>query len=147
MSSYRVTAPCLVHVPVRTATGPALGTVYAGDVLPGGVPEEKIRFWLDGGMIEEIEAADEPESGGPEVAKGQGPEPGQAPGRQPGVEVDPDPDVPAPSVTAGITPPPTGGAGSGKEAWVDYAVARGFTREDAEGMTRDDLIKALKPAE
>lgn len=150
MTQYRVTAPCLVHVPFDTPQGRQLGTLYAGAVLPDSAPNDKVKFWLDGGMIEEVktaepEPAQEPESKGPEVSKSQGPDP--VPARQPGVEVDPDPDVPVPSVLTGRTPPPESGPGSGKAAWVDYAVAKGKDRAEAEGMSRDDLIKALKPAE
>lgn len=117
MTQYKVTAPCLVHVPVMTATGPALGTVYAGDVLPQNVPEEKVRFWLDGGMIASVGEAPIPE---PEKA----PEPG-----------------------SGTAPkmPPENGPGSGKEAWAAYAVASGtLSREDAEGMSKTDLVRAVK---
>lgn len=31
-----------------------------------------------------------------------------------------------------------------KARWVDYAVARGMDRDDAEGMTRDELATALR---
>ncbi|MGI5423065.1 hypothetical protein [Actinomadura luteofluorescens] len=130
MTKYVVTAPCLVHVPFDTPQGRQLGTLYTGAVVPESAPKEKIQFWLDGGMIRKVEAAPEPEQteepGSPEVSKSQGP-------------------TPAPE--GDLAPPPTGGAGSGKDAWVDYAVKRGFTREEAEGMSRDDLIKVLKPAE
>lgn len=146
MTQYKVTAPCLVHVPFHTPQGKQLGTLYAEALLPDSVPEEKVQFWLDAGMIAPVGAAVEAEpDSGPEVAKSQGPEP--APARQPEVEVDPDPDVPPPSVLTGRTPPPESGPGSGKAAWVDYAVARDMDRAEAEGMSRDDLIKALKPAE
>jgi len=148
MTQYKVTAPCLVHVPFNTPQGTQLGTLYAEAILPDGVPQEKVDFWLDAGMIEKVggkAAREASEEGGQEVAKSQGPDPVQA--RQPGVEVDPDPDVPPPSVLTGRTPPPESGPGSGKAAWVDYAVAQGMGRDEAEGMSRDDLIKALKPAE
>lgn len=39
--------------------------------------------------------------------------------------------------------PPRGGAGSGREAWADYAAGRVPITED---MTRDDIIDALEEA-
>lgn len=142
MTQYRVKAPCLVHVPFNTPQGKQLGTLYAEALLPDGVPEEKIRFWLDGGMIEEIKAA-EPDPG-PEVAKSQGPEPVKF---DKGGTLPPANGTETPDGGPAPTPPPTSGQGASKAAWVDYAVDRGFEREQAEGMSRDDLIKALKPAE
>jgi hypothetical protein len=145
MTQYVVTAPCLVHVPFDTPQGRQLGTLYADAVLPGGVPEEKIRFWLDAGMIREVKAkALEPVAvQGPEVSKSQGPDPAKLDngGTLPPAGGQDPAKTPEPSA------PPESGPGSGKAAWIDYAVARGFTRADAEGMSRDDLIKALKPAE
>lgn len=133
MTQYVVTAPCLVHVPFDTPQGRQLGTLYAGAVLPGSVPKEKVKFWLDNGMIKKVEAKASPEPEqeesrpeGSEVAKSQGP---------------------TPEVEGGLTAPPTSGQGASKAAWVDYAVAKGMDRDVAERKSRDDLIKELKPAE
>lgn len=41
--------------------------------------------------------------------------------------------------------PPTSGAGSGRDAWAAYAVARGV--EVSEGMSRDDIVAAVDGAE
>lgn len=51
MTRYQVTAPCVVHVPAMTPSGPALETYYQDAILPEGVPENKIRHLLDSGMI------------------------------------------------------------------------------------------------
>ncbi|MDL4812811.1 hypothetical protein [Actinomadura opuntiae] len=114
MTQYVVTAPCLVHVPFATPQGRQLGTLYAGALLPDSVPQDKIDFWLDSGMIKstgEDTAASEPEprSGSEDAA-----------------------------------PPPETGTGSSKEAWVDYAEKRGMARSDAEAMNKAELIQALK---
>lgn len=37
-------------------------------------------------------------------------------------------------------PPPMPGRSAAKAAWVDYAVACGAVRAEAEGMTRDELV-------
>lgn len=47
----------------------------------------------------------------------------------------------APALAGG--PPPKGGPGSGKEAWVAYAAGK---VEVTEEMTRDDIIAALTSA-
>lgn len=59
---YRVTAPCITHIPSTsyagtglTRSGVALITLYHGDFLPEGVPADKIRHLLDLGMIAEFE--------------------------------------------------------------------------------------------
>jgi hypothetical protein len=68
---YKVTAPCVVHIPVSTSDGPMLSTFYKDASLPAGVPEEKLKHLLDGNLIEEVggaakaepeEDAEEPET-------------------------------------------------------------------------------------
>lgn len=120
---YKVVAACLVHVPISTERGPALGTLYAGDLVPPGVPAGKLDFWLSGGMIAPVggNAPQDQPSGEPEEPEGSGRGSGET-----------------------ATPPPESGPGSAKAAWVDYAVAQGMSRDDAQGMDRADLIKALK---
>ncbi|HVE26571.1 MAG TPA: hypothetical protein VNC22_14260 [Sporichthya sp.] len=51
---YKVTAPCVVHIPVSTSDGPMLSTFYTDAVLPAGVPEEKLKHLLDSNLIEEV---------------------------------------------------------------------------------------------
>lgn len=51
---YKVTAPCVVHVPVSTSDGPMLGTFYKDAILPSDVPEEKVKHLLDSNLIEEV---------------------------------------------------------------------------------------------
>ena len=123
-TQYKVVVPCIVHVPISAATGPELGTLYARDILPAAVPEKKIKFLLDGGMIAPV---DEDGSLPPaEKAKATGP-------------------AEPPVAGAEVKMPPENGPGSGKDAWVDYAVASGaLSREDAESMSKGDLVKALK---
>jgi hypothetical protein len=121
MTQYVVTAACLVHVPFDTPQGKQLGTLYTGAVLPGSVPKERIKFWLDGGMIAKVD---------------------EEPAEEPAPSASSDPATP-PEVKA----PPESGPGSSKEAWVEYAVARGMARADAEALNKADLIKALKSPE
>ena len=58
MTRYQVTAPCVVHIPTVSATGPSLGTFYRDAILPEGVPENKIRHLLESGMIAVVGGAD-----------------------------------------------------------------------------------------
>lgn len=140
---WRVTAP-YITVKVETTGGVQVRGYTADMLLPSGVLEESIRHHARKKMIEEVRVGDS----APEFTPGPMPvHAEQAAGRQASVEPEPDPDVPPPSVTTGRTPPPESGAGSSKAAWVDFAVASGFDREQAEGMSRDDLIKKLRPAE
>jgi hypothetical protein len=125
MTQYVVTAPCLVHVPFDTPQGKQLGTLYTHAVLPASVPDEKIKFWLDAGMIEKVEgeSAVQPAGQPPETS---------APDGQP--EQNPEPKA-----------PPESGPGSSKDAWVEYAVASGrMERADAEALSKTDLVTALK---
>lgn len=57
---------------------------------------------------------------------------------------DPDLENPPKTDLPAVEQPPKAGAGSGKAAWFEYAVARGLDPEEAEGMTRDDLIAAVE---
>lgn len=52
---YRVTAPCVVHIPVSTSEGPMLGTFYKDALLPEGVPAEKLKHLLDSNLIAEVD--------------------------------------------------------------------------------------------
>jgi hypothetical protein len=105
---YKVTAPCVVHVPVSTSDGPMLGTFYKDAILPGDVPAEKLKHLLDSGLIEEVggsdrateEEQDDGGSGDPKPLNGR----------------------------------------SSKADLVAHAVANGMNREDAEAMSRDDLL-------
>lgn len=54
-TEYEVTAACVTHIPASTSAGPMLLTLYRGNRLPGGVPQERIQHLLDGGMIRAVE--------------------------------------------------------------------------------------------
>jgi len=57
---------------------------------------------------------------------------------------------PAAADPTAVTPPPLNGAGSGKEAWREYATvatkAAGLSIEIPEDATRTDIVDALKSA-
>lgn len=68
-TEYEVTAACVTHIPTVTSNGPMLLTLYRGNRLPSGVPQDRLRHLLDGGMIRAVEQAvpaDE-EGGGPSL--------------------------------------------------------------------------------
>jgi hypothetical protein len=54
-TQYEVTAACVTHIPAATSNGPMLLTLYRGNRLPGGVPQDRLRHLLDGGMIRAVE--------------------------------------------------------------------------------------------
>lgn len=45
-----------------------------------------------------------------------------------------------PSTEDTVPEPPKAGPGSGREAWVKYARARGLTDDDLDGLSRDEII-------
>lgn len=66
MTQYRVSAPCVTHIPVAAQGGSMLSTFYRDAVLPPGVPDDRIKHLLDSGLIEAVAEPKpaEPESGG-----------------------------------------------------------------------------------
>ncbi|MFD1547711.1 hypothetical protein [Nonomuraea guangzhouensis] len=56
---YQVTAPCVTHIPTQSSLsgrgGGTLVTLYCRQLLPDGVPEEKVRQLLDSGLITEFD--------------------------------------------------------------------------------------------
>lgn len=56
---YKVTAPCVVHIPVSTSDGPMLATFYKDALLPEGVPADKLKHLLGSNLIAEIAEVDE----------------------------------------------------------------------------------------
>lgn len=116
---YKVTAPCVVHIPVSSSDGPMLSTFYKDALLPEGVPDDRIKHLLDSNLIEEV--------GGKAKAE---------PKKQ---AKEPDGDD---------KPKPLDGRSS-KPDLVAHAVTQGMTPEDADGMTRDQLLDMYvrKPAE
>jgi len=128
--AYRVTAP-YITVKISGMSGVEVRGFNAGAVLPEGVLEESIEHHLRKKMIEPLA---QPEPTPEPAAATENPRPS-------GGSADPDA-PPAPGDTP--VPPPESGPGSGKAAWVDHAERMGMDRAEAEAMSRDDLIKALK---
>lgn len=117
---YEVKVPCLVHVPVHTAQGPQLGTLYAGNIVPAGVPAERLKVWLDGGFIREVGAAEQ-EPAEPKQ-KPEGDAPKAAPEK----------------VTSR----------SNRDELLAYATTHGgLTQEQAEELTNKQLIAKFAKAE
>jgi hypothetical protein len=57
---YQVVAACVTNLPSPSASTVRPGqttlvTVYQGQLLPDGVPEDKIRHLLESGMIAEVD--------------------------------------------------------------------------------------------
>lgn len=130
MDVYRVTAPYVIAKTV-TSEGVRVKGLNEGAVVPGDVSEDWLAHHLRKNMIEKVGGAARP-----------------APVSVP-VQADPvvaQPRVSEPAQGSGPAVPPESGPGSGKGAWVDYAVASGMNRDEAAAMPRDDLIAALKEA-
>jgi hypothetical protein len=119
---YRVTAACVVHVPVVTQAGPALGTLYRDAVFTADPDSEKVAHLLGSGMVEEI--GDDGQlvaSGPPAPAKASAAKAETGQGAGSGSQ--------APQVTARST----------KAELVDHAVAQGVDRGEAEKLTVKEL--------
>lgn len=52
--TYQVTGACITNIPVSSATGTQLATFYSRNLLPAGVPDERIKHLLSVGLIEEV---------------------------------------------------------------------------------------------
>lgn len=116
MKRYKVTAPCVVHIPTVNASGPSLGTFYQHAILPDGVPADKLKHLLDSSMIVEIGEDGAPVEQAAEKPAGDG-DPGGG------------------KAEAGkIT------ARSSKGDLVAYAVTQGLAKEEAEALTVKDLV-------
>lgn len=139
MANYRVTAP-YVLLKVRDQQGkPAVNGFHAGAILPSSVAEmdpDNLKRHVDRGWVEQLaeliaepadaqaeEAGDDAEPSADEASGGQGPESGDG-AEQPG--------------------PARPSQADSKAAWVDYATTQGLDREQAESMTKADLIELLK---
>ncbi|MFI7449545.1 hypothetical protein ACIBQX_18760 [Nonomuraea sp. NPDC049714] len=57
---YKVTAPCVVNVPVSSEQGAQLTTFYRGALLPEGVPAARVKHLLDSNLIEQVKDGDAP---------------------------------------------------------------------------------------
>lgn len=140
---YQVVAP-YITVLSATADGPRLIGLYRDHVLPDDVPQKQIDDHLACGLIRELDgpapapaepAGDDLDDPAPAPAEPAGDDPDITPTRQAGVEPDPDPEAPG--------RPPESGPGSGKSAWVEYAVACGMDADEAAAMSRDEIIAAF----
>jgi hypothetical protein len=54
---YKVTAPCVVNVPVSSERGAQLTTFYRGALLPAGVPAGRVKHLLDSNLVEQVQGA------------------------------------------------------------------------------------------
>jgi hypothetical protein len=139
---YRVTG-AFVQVSSSGPTGSQKIALYQGAVLPGDVPADEIRHHLAVNMIEEVGAGEGP-TGGPLEAV------------LPPSLVQPAPAVPGVPATAGVEDPerakareklPADGSAPHRNAaeavWVEYAVSRGHSFEDARAAGKDELVKLL----
>jgi hypothetical protein len=124
---YRVTAACVVHVPVVTQAGPALGTLYRDAVFTADPDSEKVAHLLGSGMVEEIGDDGQLVASGPpapakaSAAKASAAKAETGQGAGSGSQ--------APQVTARST----------KAELVDHAVAQGVDRGEAEKLTVKEL--------
>jgi hypothetical protein len=58
---YKVTAPCVVNVPVSSEQGAQLTTFYRDALLPEGVPADRVKHLLDSNLIAPVDADGEVE--------------------------------------------------------------------------------------
>ena len=123
MADYVLTADYFHQVVARDDKGVATRTVrrFRGDVLTD-LEESDVPRLLAAGAIREV--TDEPET---EAEDESTPEP-------------PIPTEPAPEGGRRVEQPKRTAL---KDEWVEFAVAKGLDRADAEAMNKDDLIAAL----
>jgi hypothetical protein len=116
---YVVTGACVTHIPVAGPDGQMLVTLYQGAPLPEGVPDDRIKHLLGSNLIEEV--------GGKAKAE---------------------PKKQAKEPDGSDKPKPLNGQSS-KPDLVAHAVTQGMTPEDAEKLTRDQLLDMYvrKPAQ
>ena len=128
-----MTAPYVI-AQVATQQGPQMQGLHEGELVPADVSEQWIAHHLRKKMIEEVGGVQE--VGGAALTLPPAPAAKEEPPR--GEE------LPGGASTPPVAPPPESGAGSSKQAWVEYAAARGMDRNEAAAMSRDDLIAALR---
>jgi hypothetical protein len=120
-TKYVVTGACVTHIPVAGPGGSMLETFYQGALLPAGVPDDRIKHLLDNNLIAaEGEDADEALADA------------YAPASEP--------------VNPAVVPPPFElperrpvNGRSSRADLVEHAVQQGMDREEAEGMSREEL--------
>lgn len=118
MAVYRVTAP-YVTLKVRDVTGKAsvMGFYKDARVDRDQVDSASLKRHLDRGYVELVEQG--------EPARESTPEPQGEPPAEPTGEARPGQNAP-------------------KSEWVDFAVAQGVDRDEADSLTKADLINLLK---
>lgn len=129
--SWRLAAHSYRHAAKRDARGyPVKIVKYTrGDIVEG-LSDEDVQRLLKAGAIVDTDATDDASADGP-GAGDPAPSPGDG---QPAPTGDPapatgEPERPAQTAT--------------KEAWEQYAIAKGVPEEQAKAATRQDLIAAL----
>lgn len=151
MKRYQVLSAAVV-VPVATADGTVLQTLYRGSVLEADPTDLKVKHNADAGYITEIgekAVAGVDNSGTPLVddkpTVGDGNPGDPAALNDPGVVNDEAHQVSARRQAAAAKLPADGSAPDGRaseDVWREYAVAKGYDRTAVEGSSRDE-IKAL----
>lgn len=138
MATYQVVAEA-AHV--TTAGG--LKLLYKGAIVPDDCDPKRVKHLLDTGLIKEIgKAADAELAPNAAVVPDEFATTG---GEQPAVESG-QAELDRRREAARAKLPSDGSAPDGRashEVWVEYAVARGLSREEAEKASKDDLRKAL----
>jgi hypothetical protein len=119
--SYLVTAPLVI---AKDQAG-KLHHVYEGGVIPW-LSDDQAEHFVSTGLVKKVGG-----DVGPVVAELGSPTPPPDPENPGAVKTTPEP---------GVTKPPQVAT---KDTWVEYAVARGFDRAEAEDMTKAELIEAL----
>lgn len=128
MTSYRVKAPLLLLRFRDQASGKEqISERYAGAIAIDPVDDKALQKALDRGWVEEVD--DVPAE--PAAAPASPPDPDSGQGGE-GDGAPAGPTVPKP------------GQNDPKAAWVDYAVALGADRAEAEAMTKTDLVDIYK---
>lgn len=140
MKNYKVTAQCVVHIPMNTSSGATLGTLYKGATFNGDETTEKIKFLLEAEMIVELDKQGQP------VQPGKDSEEDETPAESP--------KAPAGGSSGGssVEQPAKLNARTSKGDLVTYAVANSeLTQEQAEAMTLRELqarfVNQQPPAE
>ncbi len=141
---YQVVGEC-AHAVVTDVSGvSAMQLLYKGAFLPDNVDPDRLKHLLETGLAVEVE--DEDDAIAPNAAVAQDGNVGIPSLNQAGI-VDEDPEVAAKRAEAKAKLPADGSAPDGrasKDTWVEYAVAQGMDREEAEKADKSDLVAALK---
>lgn len=137
---YQVTAEC-AYVTVDTLHGRVKTLVYRDAFVPADAPE--LRHLLDSGMAAKVGGPDtapdtKPATETPSITGGSAETPSGD---------EPDADVEAKRAEARAKLAELGGTPDGRSSeavWVEYAVAQGLSREEAEKAGKTELIAALR---